>query len=151
MRRSRTPAPVRSVRQARRFPLHFPSRLPATSFPPTALLRRPGIGFVLSLDVGGRRFQFVRNSVTNNSVRGRQRPALDLSYSTSLTPLKSTRSSNSNVILRSTSRRVRGGKKMTGKIREAKQEQLTEPDRSHLISRQRSRVCNVLRSDWLDT
>lgn len=40
-----------------------------------------------------------------------------------------------------------------GEKSEAKQEQLTEPDpfRSRLIGRQRSRVCAVLRSDWLDT
>lgn len=86
-KRSRTPAPVRPVRQARRLPLRSPSRLPATSFPPTALLRRPGIGFALSLDVGGRRFQFGRNSVTESDLRGRQAGA-GQSCSTGLAPLR---------------------------------------------------------------
>lgn len=60
-RRSQTGSPVRPVRQARLLPLRSPSRFPATSFPPSALDWRPGIGCTSSLDVGGRRLQFGRN------------------------------------------------------------------------------------------
>lgn len=53
--------PVRPARQARSHPLRSPSRFPATSFSPSALLWRPGIRDTFSLDVGGRRLQCGRN------------------------------------------------------------------------------------------
>lgn len=61
MRRSQTGFPVYPVRQARQHPLLSPSRFPATSFPPSALDWRPGIGCTSSLDVGDRRLQCGRN------------------------------------------------------------------------------------------